>query len=975
MRPTSGRFLGLVCLALVSVPGLTLMLTPQSAAADEPLGYRVLGDLAVMDRGRIKPLSTLAIDRVKSIYSRQTIKLKNPDGTTESWGPVAAYLDWSARPDYWNDKEFILAEYLPLKEKVLDGAVRSALETVSAAADTPADLKTSIAEALKAPVIDHAGLAAIVSRFPADSPSRVTLANLARKLSPDTKWLSPNDLESAEIDVDGQPMSLFEWFSNVLNKREKARTALDEDGTAQLSDLEKKVAEVAERLAFYEAIRDGNPRGAPALDLNVMPRPVNEAYLQFTSGAYLKQMADDGHGHEGTPLETIAIKTLSDYLRDQQSKDRRLPGALPAETVAALEKESPEALAKAREEQQAFNDKYAAWVRNRADWIPLRVLLSAELDELNRAGFPSDRVAAFRAAFTALAPAEKAAPHKLDPARAQSLLAAARELGNQVGGYPSAAAMARESHFNRLAPFYLAPMAFGLGFIALLLSVGITARPDTLVGKLGSTLYGLGLAGLATGIALEGYGFYLRVAISGWAPVTNMYETVIWVSLFTAVLGFIYELISRKKYVALAATGVSLLTAVLAANVSLLDPSIKSLPPVLRSNYWLTIHVLTIVSSYAAFALSLMLGLIAVGFYLTASYRRSAGYVQLGAPAVPGLPMLVAGAAGLVAVYSPSPPSWLAGPVPFAILTVLTGIGGMLTIMGGFAVFGELANRAPRVAAAISGLAVAVTAPLVILVMADQLPRPFNGAITAYAAWIGFLLAGAGLALSIFGAQARAILNQALAAVEAQRSVSQSAQARAVAGVEARADALLHHHEAGGGVATLPELSTLDRIRSAVPAPLDARRLAMQSTASRIKPIANFIYRAMQVGVLLCAAGTILGGVWANDSWGRFWGWDAKEVWALATLIFYLVPLHGRFAGWVNTFGLVVASVVCFSSVLMAWYGVNFVLGVGLHSYGFVEGGSQGIVLACCLAVVAVMGGAWWRRKLSSMDDPAVMAG
>ena len=48
-----------------------------------------------------------------------------------------------------------------------------------------------------------------------------------------------------------------------------------------------------------------------------------------------------------------------------------------------------------------------------------------------------------------------------------------------------------------------------------------------------------------------------------------------------------------------------------------------------------------------------------------------------------------------------------------------------------------------------------------------------------------------------------------------------------------------------------------------------------------VKPLSNFIYRAMQVGVLLIAAGTILGGVWADYSWGRFWGWDPKEVWAL----------------------------------------------------------------------------------------------
>ncbi len=94
---------------------------------------------------------------------------------------------------------------------------------------------------------------------------------------------------------------------------------------------------------------------------------------------------------------------------------------------------------------------------------------------------------------------------------------------------------------------------------------------------------------------------------------------------------------------------------------------------------------------------------------------------------------------------------------------------------------------------------------------------------------------------------------------------------------------------------------------------LDPRGRAMQRTISIVKPLSNFVYRAMQVGVLLIAGGTILGGVWADYSWGRFWGWDPKEVWALITLLVYLVPLHGRFAGWVSTFGLIAASVVCFN--------------------------------------------------------------
>jgi cytochrome c biogenesis factor len=93
------------------------------------------------------------------------------------------------------------------------------------------------------------------------------------------------------------------------------------------------------------------------------------------------------------------------------------------------------------------------------------------------------------------------------------------------------------------------------------------------------------------------------------------------------------------------------------------------------------------------------------------------------------------------------------------------------------------------------------------------------------------------------------------------------------------------------------------------------------------------------VGTLLLAVGTMLGGVWASYSWGRFWGWDPKETWALIALLGYLAVLHGRFIGWFKDFGMAVGSILGFLGVLMAWYGVNFILGTGLHSYGFGSGG------------------------------------
>ena len=126
--------------------------------------------------------------------------------------------------------------------------------------------------------------------------------------------------------------------------------------------------------------------------------------------------------------------------------------------------------------------------------------------------------------------------------------------------------------------------------------------------------------------------------------------------------------------------------------------------------------------------------------------------------------------------------------------------------------------------------------------------------------------------------------------------------------------------------------------------------------------LAGFIYKAMQVAVLLLAAGTILGGLWADVSWGRFWGWDPKEVWALVSLLAYIAILHGRYAGWIGTFGLAAGSVIGAAVIGMSWYGVNFLLGAGLHSYGFGQGG-QTEFFAFLLLNFALLAAAAWRWK------------
>jgi ABC-type transport system involved in cytochrome c biogenesis permease subunit len=131
----------------------------------------------------------------------------------------------------------------------------------------------------------------------------------------------------------------------------------------------------------------------------------------------------------------------------------------------------------------------------------------------------------------------------------------------------------------------------------------------------------------------------------------------------------------------------------------------------------------------------------------------------------------------------------------------------------------------------------------------------------------------------------------------------------------------------------------------------------------------RFHYRVVQLAVLFLGAGIILGGVWANQSWGRYWGWDPKETWALISLLVYLVIAHGRYAGWLRRFGTNVVSVIGLNMVIMTYYGVNYFL-VGLHSYAGV-GKAPNIpvwvwaFLAAETAVVlaAYFGGAPTRRR------------
>ncbi|HBS12536.1 MAG TPA: cytochrome C biogenesis protein, partial [Flavobacteriaceae bacterium] len=100
-----------------------------------------------------------------------------------------------------------------------------------------------------------------------------------------------------------------------------------------------------------------------------------------------------------------------------------------------------------------------------------------------------------------------------------------------------------------------------------------------------------------------------------------------------------------------------------------------------------------------------------------------------------------------------------------------------------------------------------------------------------------------------------------------------------------------------------------------------------------IKEITIISEMSIMIGLVMLTIGNFLGGMWANESWGRYWGWDPKETWALINIMIYAFILHMRLIpGLRGRFTFNIMSVFAFASILMGYLGVNHLLS-GLHSY------------------------------------------
>ncbi|QDT16005.1 cytochrome c biogenesis protein [Alienimonas californiensis] len=140
------------------------------------------------------------------------------------------------------------------------------------------------------------------------------------------------------------------------------------------------------------------------------------------------------------------------------------------------------------------------------------------------------------------------------------------------------------------------------------------------------------------------------------------------------------------------------------------------------------------------------------------------------------------------------------------------------------------------------------------------------------------------------------------------------------------------------------------------------------------RALAGMIYGVVCFAALLSLVGTILGGLWADDSWGRFWGWDPKENGALIIVIWNALVLHARWGKLVGERGLAVLAIAGNLAVAWSWFGTNE-LGVGLHSYGFTEGVLMTLLWVAVVHLAIIAAGAaiprtlWWSENARKIRD------
>jgi ABC-type transport system involved in cytochrome c biogenesis permease subunit len=124
----------------------------------------------------------------------------------------------------------------------------------------------------------------------------------------------------------------------------------------------------------------------------------------------------------------------------------------------------------------------------------------------------------------------------------------------------------------------------------------------------------------------------------------------------------------------------------------------------------------------------------------------------------------------------------------------------------------------------------------------------------------------------------------------------------------------------------------------------------LSPSARRSQQKKELVLNLVKIGSIFLILGVILGAVWADKAWGRFWAWDPKETWSLICIVIYMAVIHWNYKTRLSPYMTYILVCAAYASVIMAWFGVNYLIATGMHSYGFQDG--KGVAFVSTLLIV-----------------------
>ena len=979
-------------LSILSCVLLTITVSVQNTSAEE-ITIDELRSVPVFHKGRIKPFDSYAKEMLEQICNttRGSVKLNVglyfPNGyQTEElqgvaalfpeseikWSATEIVLSWMTEPERWEHVPFIYANHNDVRD-----VIGVPVEDLTYKYVSPAQLKDSPSlkewlqdrDNLSSP--EFAKLEKVLGRLDtfrgvslqADSPltGNIQIADIGDRKAFCTVVRKIVDQLNESNDEQEVLFDRLSRLAELFGGQPPSETGQPSPGQLLAQSIQQTLI-YSQLMQFRSAKILGFPL-PDREDIRDATSPERMTVAAIAEDArafsyYTQQLeanfADTGRGFSDSPagLSPDQLKEFQSLFREMEHKAHefhllalQVQEAVYAnrQTMLVVPSSNPYTLAKNRDEGT-----------NTQPWISLQAVLHgtlpsadqlkngllAKMDEnsINRVRSSWEAVttayvsrdnlafdeaeADFLKALQTLGPQ---ATEARDAAISQTLSSTNRDQDvMQYTAYPKGKAFSQvlsEIKYNDSKPFQYTAIFSFLALIAFSLSFGAE--------KVKRIFFYLGVFTLMLGLLWTVYGFYLRVTITGWAPVTNMYETIIFVPFIVSLLAAWFLLTP------ITVTGIKdswrLNAAPFLKNIPFFNEA-RDLTEQQTSRFKPGIWN---VAGYLSIVLRVVLIFTLFHFLTQVPYGDGGRpYMELWPSDWSSLNRVGVWVVGMICLLLTL---WL---LPrFILATVLSPA---LVLQDYFRRKGD--ETSSRKA------------------FDEMHKRRFFGIGGTFMTGVG------GLVLLLSNLQA------ADAQIVSENFSPLQPVLRSNFWLTIHVLTIVASYGAGGLALGLGNISICYYIFGKYRAPAGNVEGGAFRPPEQCASLAQYCYRSIQVAVLLLAIGTILGGLWADVSWGRFWGWDPKEVWALISLLIYLAFLHARFAGWLNNFGMVAGTIAGFSMIMMSWVGVNFGLplladtdnvSVGLHSYGAGENAASAIFSVVLVVAInwILLGIAWGRYK------------